>query len=192
VVLASFYAVLRYGGARSRSAAMPSQRISITAVRSPEGAPAPFPDDRGTADGLFNEAMAAYEMGDSASVRRFIPMALSAYQRLESLDLDARFHLGLLNLAADRPQDALAQADIILAEVPDHLLGLAVAAQAYGRLGRTDQAITFFQRFLEAYTPEAASSRPEYIDHARTLPIQEEAARRYLEEHGRAPTGSSR
>jgi tetratricopeptide (TPR) repeat protein len=190
VALAAIYAFLQYGKGGAGTDAVPSQRISITDIEAgTAGAPATL-SPRAAADELFNHAMAAYETGDDATARRSIPMAIAAYEDLDMLDLDARYHLALLMLAAEQPEDALAQADTILAEVPEHLLGLSAAAQSYDRLGRMELAVEFFQRFLDAYTPDAAASRPEYIDHGRALPARRETARAYLQEHGRALGGS--
>ncbi len=136
--------------------------------------------------------MVAYESGDSGGVRRFVPMALAAYADLGELDADARYHIALLDLAAGRPQEALAQADTILAEVPDHLLGLSVSGEAYERMGRVEEAVARYRRFLEVYSPEVAASRPEYVDHARALPSRLEAARRYVEAHASGRGGSGR
>ncbi len=185
VALAALYALFYYGRRGAPETAAPAQPISIGEV----GAPAPVTGAAPAtplegADQLFNEAMAAYETGDSTSARQFIPMAIMAYQRLDSVSLDSRYHLALLNLAAGRPEDALAQTDTMLGLVPDHLLALTAAAQALDRLERTDEAVELYRRFLDAYTPEAAAARSEYMDHGRALPARREEARDYLREHG--------
>jgi tetratricopeptide (TPR) repeat protein len=191
VALATFYVVLRLGE-RPSGTAMPTQRISITDVAAGAASPAAPTDPRTAADMLFNEAMSAYEMGDSASARRFIPMALAAYSELADLDLDGRYHVALLYLAGGRPEDALSQAETLLAAVPDHLFGLSVSAEAYEQMGRVDDAVARYRRFLEVYSPEVAASRPEYIDHSRALPGRLEAARRYLKAHVSGSGGSAR
>jgi tetratricopeptide (TPR) repeat protein len=189
VALAVFFAVLHYTRSSSRTDEAPGQRISITDVGAPPtaGATVPARTPRENADILFNQAMAAYETGDSTGARQFIPMAIVAYQGLTALDPDARYHLALLNLAADQPQAALAQADTILSQVPNHLLGLSVSARAFDRMGREDMAAEYFRRFLDAYTPDVVASRPEYIDHGKALPDRAELARSYLEAHGQVP-----
>lgn len=183
VALAVFYAVLQYGGGSSSSDA-PTQRISISEIgESPAGAPSP----RATADQIFNEALAAYESGDSARARQFIPMALMAYAELAELDLDARYHIALLDLASGDAEAALAQADTMLALIPEHLLGLLVAARAHERLAEPSQAADYYQRFLDAHTPEVAASRQEYLDHGRVLGMRRQAAIEYLRAQGRIP-----
>ncbi len=181
VALAVVYAFLLYGGGE-RSDRPPAQPIPVSAIGS---GPASQPlTPRASADQLFNQAMTAHETGDVTSAQRFIPVAMTAYLGLESLDPDGRYHVALLALAAGRPEDAIAHADTILNEVPEHLLALAVSARAYQALGNDDLAAQFWQRFLDAYTPETAASRQEYIDHGRALPLRRDAAESFLRERG--------
>lgn len=190
IALAALYAFIYYGRGGSGEAPVPTQRIQINEIGAPGiGAGAPPATPLQAADQLFNDAMTAYETGDSATARQFIPMALMAYQRLDTLSLDARYHLALLSLAAGRPQDALAQTDTMLTRVPNHLLALSAAAQAHDVMGRTERAIDMYRRFLDAYTPDVAASRSEYIDHGRALTGRREEARDYLRSHGVATEG---
>ncbi len=183
VALAIFYAVLQYGGG-SGSQDVPAQPISISEIgASSAGAPNP----RAMADQLFNEALAAYESGDSERARQFIPMALTAYSELSELDLDARYHIALLDLAAGNGTAALAQADTMLSQIPEHLLGLLVAARAHEQLGQPSQAADYYQRFLDAHTPDVAASRQEYLDHGRVLSTRRQTAIEYLRDQGRNP-----
>jgi tetratricopeptide (TPR) repeat protein len=186
LALAVFYVVLQYGGGRSAEPdRAPAQRISISEIGS--GSPAASANPRLAADQLFNQALTAYESGDSAAARQFIPMALSAYRGLAGLDLDGRYHVALLELAASQPRAALAQADTMLAQVPNHLFGLLVAASAHDQLGQPDRAADYYQLFLDAYTPDVAASRQEYLDHGRVLPARQQAAIEYLRAQGRVP-----
>ena len=194
IALAVVYSFVYFG--RSESDQPPAQRIEFGDVGVGGGpapgqpaAGAPALSGRAAADQLFNQAMYAYETGDEASAAQFIPMSLAAYRSLESIDLDGRYHVALLELAAERPDLAIAQADTMLAEDPDHLLGLSVTARAYEALGQEMQAVEYYRRFLAAYTPDAAASRTEYIDHAGALPARRDQARRYLEERGISPEG---
>jgi hypothetical protein len=61
-------------------------------------------------------------------------------------------------------------AERILATNPNHLLGLAAAAEAAERDGDEAAARSFYQRFIAAYDAEVARGLPEYRDHARMLP----------------------
>lgn len=184
IALAIVYAFLVFGRGDT-GGQQQAQSIPIDAVGVPAGAASTQPlSPRASADQLFNQAMAAYEAGDPANAGRFIPMAITAYQQLSVLDLDARYHLALLALAAGRPQDALTQADTMMAQVPEHLLALSVSARAYEALSDEQQAAQFWQRFLDAYTPDVAASRSEYMDHARALPERRDRAETYLRERG--------
>lgn len=183
IALAVVYAFLLYGK-RDTDGQGQAQSIPIGAVGT-AGTPSTQPlTPRASADQLFNQAMSAYESGDVANAQRFAPLAITAYRQLSSLDLDARYHLALLALAGGRPQDALAQADTMLAEVPEHLLALSVSARVHEALGDEDRAAQFWQRYLDAYTPDVAASRPEYMDHARALPERRDRAESYLRERG--------
>ncbi len=185
IALAAVSALIYYGGGASSKSPPPAQRIQINEVGAPGiGAGVPAGTPLQSADQLFNDAMTAYETGDSVTARQFIPMALMAYQRLDTLSLDARYHVALLSLAAGRPQDALAQTDTMLARVSNHLLALSAAAQAQDVMGRTERAIDMYRRFLDAYTPDIAASRSEYIDHGRALTGRRDEARAYLRRKG--------
>jgi tetratricopeptide (TPR) repeat protein len=184
IALGLLYAVIHYGGGAA-SEDVPAERISISDIGS--GAPAATADPRAMADQLFNEALTAHETGDSARAHQFIPMALAAYAELAELDLDARYHVALLNLAAGQAGAALAQSDTMLAQVPEHLLALLAGARAYEQLGQSDQAAAYYERFLEAHTPEAAASRQEYLDHGRVLASRRQSAIEYLRARGRSP-----
>lgn len=184
IALAVIYAVIYYGGRDSQSDT-PSQPIPIADIgggSTPTARSAETP--RAAADQLFNQAMMAVETGESAAAAQYVPMAIAAYRQLDNLDPDGRYHIALLSLSVERPEDALAQADTILAVVPDHLLALAVSARAYDMLGQTDKAVEYFQLFIDAYTTERAASRQEYIDHTRTLTARLDLARSYIQEHG--------
>jgi len=187
VTVALVYAVIHYGGGPSRNET-PTQRISLSEIgETPAATPAATTDPRAIADQLFNEALAAHENGDSARARMFIPLALGAYAELDELDLDARYHVALLHLAAKQAQAALAQSDTMLAQVPEHLLALLVGARAYEDLGQPDRAADYYERFLAAHTPAVAASRQEYMDHARVLGMRRQAAIEYLRALGRNP-----
>lgn len=184
IALAIFYAILNYGGGGSSGTdAVPSERINITDVGAPSGGISRAVTPRDNADALFDQAMFAYETGDSAAAQQFIPMAIAAYQGLAGLDPDAHYHLALMYLASNRPEDALAETEIILTAVPDHLLGLSATARAYDLMGRADLASEYYQRFLDTHTPDVATSRPEYISHANALAARLGMARTYVAEH---------
>jgi hypothetical protein len=184
VAIAVVYAFLLFGRGDS-GGQQQAQSIPIGAVGSPTAGAATQPlTPRAAADQLFNQAMSAYESGDQAAAQRFIPMAIAAYRQLSALDLDARYHLALLHFAGGRPRDAIAEADTMMTLVPDHLLALSISARAHEALGDEDRAAELWRRFLDAYTPDVAASRPEYMDHARALPERRNRAEEYLRRRG--------
>lgn len=134
---------------------------------------------REAADRLFDRAMSTDEAGDPERAQFFANMAVQAYQGLPpgELDLDARFHVGLLRLVMKDPSGAEAEAEAILDAQPDHLLGLVLSArvaQAGGDQARLREA---YSRFLEGLPAGLASGQPEYLMHDRMLESEAEQAR---------------
>ena len=166
--------VMRGGGAGSRE----PEAVS-TAPRSQLTAPdisQMSPEER--ANRLFNRVMILAEAGKTDSVRFFLPMALGAYAQLPALDADARYHVGLLQLAGGDVEAALAQADTIQRSTPTHLFIYVLRAHAYQQSGNTQQERRAYSDFLRSEPSEMAKSRPEYADHADALTnFKAEAAR---------------
>jgi hypothetical protein len=135
---------------------------------------------RQAADRLFERVMRAVEASDSVQARQFAPMAIQAYGMAEPLDLDGRYHVALLHLVNADAGAARVQAQAILAEVPDHLLGLYTAAQTETVMGNREVADGLYRRFLQSYDAELATQRPEYQEHARILPVMREDAQRIV------------
>ncbi len=135
---------------------------------------------RQAADRLFNRVMTAASAGDDREVINFLPMAIRAHEIVEDLDVDGKFHLVTLRLEGSLNDDALASAEEILAEQPDHLLGLAGAADASLALGDSASARAFYQRFLDAYDSEMAKDLSEYGDHGALLPTMRATAQALL------------
>jgi hypothetical protein len=117
------------------------------------------------ADRLYNRVMNSVAQGDSVQAQQFMPMAVGAYERARPLSLDGLFHLSLLQRTAGRLEDALATAQEILDQDPDHLLGLQAAAEAAAELGRDAEARGHFRHIVDVYTPQMARQLPEYVDH---------------------------
>jgi hypothetical protein len=136
---------------------------------------------REAADRLFDRIMRSAAAGDSAEARRFVPMGLGAYERVEEMDLDAHYHVGVLQLLAGDAAAARAAADVILAAEPNHLFGLFTAAQAAQMLGREAEARSFFQRFLDRYPTEIVRDLQEYSAHAPALPEMRAEAQRAVQ-----------
>ncbi len=106
-----------------------------------------------------------------------MPMAIQAYGMVEDLDDDGLFHLALLHLTNGSFDEAQQTASRILADDPDHLLGLAVAAQAAEELGNAQESQEYWGRYLDAYDTEAGKPLPEYVDHQPVLPDYRRMAR---------------
>jgi hypothetical protein len=136
----------------------------------PGGAAGPAPDisrmsPRERFDRLFNRIMQAAEQGDSAQVTRFTPMALGAYNQLDSIDADARYHAAVLRLQTGDVRGARALADTILADTPGHLFGYLIrgtAAQMTNDSGALSRARA---DFLAHYQREMGSKKVEYLEH---------------------------
>lgn len=134
-------------------------------------------DMRTNADRLFNRIMTAAEQGNEAEVNQFMPMAIQAYGMVPDLDNDGIYHLGLLHLTAGDYAQAMNEAERLMADEPNHLLGLAVAADASAGAGDSAQAVEYWQRFLDAYDSEAGKPLPEYVDHQPMMPEYRRMAR---------------
>lgn len=124
---------------------------------------------REAADRLFNRVMAAAERGDIAEATRFAPMALNAYQLAKPLDLDARYHLGLINLTTGDIDETRRQIDILMQASPNHLLGLALSIRLAEKIGDTKAASDSYTQFTASYDTENTTGRPEYEAHRTTI-----------------------
>jgi hypothetical protein len=118
------------------------------------------PEERATR--LFNRVMMLAEAGKTDSVQFFLPMALGAYAQLPSLDADARYHVGLLQLAGGDASAALAQADTIRQSIPAHLFIYLLRAHAYNQMGNVQEERRAYADFLRNEAAELARKRPEY------------------------------
>jgi hypothetical protein len=122
------------------------------------------------ADRLFNKIMLLNTQGKTDSVQFFAPMAIQAYQMLEQqqghpYDLDQRYDLGRIATAAGAVPFAKAQADTILQQAPDHLLGLILAAQVAKVSGNTPAEQQYAKHFAQVKQAQLAKHLPEYQRH---------------------------
>ncbi len=157
-------------------------RGGAPALMPPPVAPPPAQSPRMVADQLFNRAMTAHETGQAQQAAVFLPESILAYQMLEPLDADGLFHLAVLQLAAGNDGGARATSDRILAAAPNHLLGLAAAAQA-SEQSAPNEARGLWQRYLDAYD-EQQGRAPEYGHHQRIFPMLSKRASEFI---ARAP-----
>ena len=137
-------------------------------------APAPTVDlssmtPREAADQLFNRIMIADEQGNKEEVMRFLPMALQAYERVEFMDADAHFHLGLIHSAAGDYASTRKQIDILKQYAPNHLLAMLLEHEAATAAGDTSKAAAVEAAFNDAYPAEIVTNRPEYQAHLNSI-----------------------
>jgi hypothetical protein len=126
---------------------------------------------------LYDRVMMAHERGRADSVQLFAPMAIAAYQQLDSLDVDARYDLGRIAAVSGDQSLAKAEADTILAKQPTHLLGLILAGNA-ARMRRDAAAErTYYDKLVAAAPSERAKQRPEYVTHQNDITIALSAKR---------------
>lgn len=121
------------------------------------------------ADRLFNRVMTAHEQGDQGSVDLFKPMALQAYGMLGTLDPDAHYHVGVMQVVTGEVDDARARADSIEAQVPGHLFAFMLRHSAARMENDEAAAQEAYQGFLANYDGEIAAGRQEYEDHQRAV-----------------------
>lgn len=117
------------------------------------------------ADRLFNRVMLLASQGKSDSVLFFAPMALEAYRLLSPMTLDQRYDMGRIAEVAGALPLASAQADTILRENPNHLLGLILAARI-ATLSEDGAARRRYEtKLLDVEKTEVAKKLPEYSRH---------------------------
>lgn len=118
---------------------------------------------------LNDRVMQAMERGDTTFVLNFTPMALGAYSQLDSVSADERYHAAMIHAQIGEFKEALALADTILANHPNHLFGYLVRATVSEFQGDSARARESRARFLAAYDAELKRELPEYIDHKPIL-----------------------
>jgi len=117
------------------------------------------------ADRLYNRIMLLASEGKIDSVQFFAPMALTAYQMLSPMNADQRYDMGRIGEVVGALPLAKAQADSILRENPNHLLGLILEARLATIAGDTAQVRSYERRLLAAQKTELATKRDEYVRH---------------------------
>ena len=132
------------------------------------------------ADRLYNRVMSLATQGKADSVQFFAPMALIAYQMLAPLNADQRYDMGRIAEVAGAIPVAQAQADSILRQSPNHLLGLILAARLATLAGDSTQLHSFERRLLAAEKSETAAKREEYLRHKDDITNALQQARKSL------------
>lgn len=152
---------------------MANPGASETAVPSSFGS-GPAPDisnmsPREQFDRLFNRIMTAASEGDTATVVNFTPMGIGAYQRLDTVDNDARYHAAVLYTQVGDFAPAQALADTILANHPGHLFGYVIRGTIAEAQGDSAALAKARREFLAHYDAEIKSGLPEYNEHRPVL-----------------------
>jgi hypothetical protein len=127
---------------------------------------------------LHDRIMQWKSTGRQDSVMLFAPMGIAAFEMLGDLDPDARYDVGMIAWASDNADVARAQADTILQQNPNHLLGLILGARAAKMQQRSTDERSFYQRLVAAEPAERATARNEYIIHEPDITAALEEARR--------------
>ena len=136
------------------------------------------------ADRLFNRVMLLNSQGKADSVLFFAPMAISAYQMLAPLNADQRYDLGRIAEVAGALPLAKAQADTLLLEHPNHLLGLILGARIATLNSDAPARKQFEAKLLAAERTELAKKLPEYGRHQNDITSALATARRSPESKG--------
>jgi hypothetical protein len=132
------------------------------------------------ADRLYNRVMLLASQGKIDSVQFFAPMALTAYQMLAPLNADQRYDMGRIGEVVGALPLAKAQADSILREDPNHLLGLILEARLATISGDTAGLHSFERRLVAAQKTELAKKRDEYVRHQDDITNALQQARKSL------------
>src|SRR2546427_9300301 len=142
--------------------------LTVLALRiSPPDISQMSPEERATR--LYNRVMLLHTQGKADSAEFFLPMALQAYAMLPALDVDARYHIGVLDLTSGDAAGALAQADTIRRAVRTHLFGFMLRARALDLKRDAAAARRAYADFLKNEAAERTRQRPEYGEHAENL-----------------------
>ena len=115
------------------------------------------------AERLYDRIMATVERGQVDSARFFLPMAVQSYQALAPLTIDQRYDLGRLGEATGDGALAAAQADTILRQQPQHLLGLVLSFRAARLRGDDASARRTLSQLARIAEQERRRQLPEYL-----------------------------
>lgn len=171
VLLVAVLALVVRGSGGAQGGALPGGTVAPLAGGSQEGTPPDLSSmtPRERFDRLYNRIMRASESGDQQTVTTFTPMAMMAYEQLDTVDADARFHLATLKLHSGDVAGAAAIADTLLREAPGHLFGYVIQGTV-ARWNKDDAALKkAYSEFLSHYDAEMAKARTEYGDHERMM-----------------------
>ena len=148
----------------------------------PLGAAGAAPDissmtPRERADRLYDRMMRMSSENKRDSVAFFAPMALAAYEALGPLDSDLRYDMGRVAEVSGNLDVARAQADSILAQNSDHLLGLILAQRVAQQEGDSKAADRYAARLVAVTPSELKKNLEEYTRHKGDIDVALEEAR---------------
>ena len=126
---------------------------------------------------LYDRVMSLHERGRTDSVQIFAPMAIQAYEMIGKLDLDQRYDVGRIAAVAGDQATARAQADTILAQHPNHLLGLILAGNAARMRNDAAAERDYHDKLVAAAPAERAKRLAEYTTHENDIAIALDAKR---------------
>jgi len=126
---------------------------------------------------LYDLIMTFHEASKPDSVRIFAPMAIGAYGMLGPLNLDQHYDVGRIAAVSGNETLAHAEADTILAQHPNHLLGLILAGNAAHMRQDVAAERTYRDQLVAAAPAERAKQLPEYSEHENDITIALSAKR---------------
>jgi len=119
-------------------------------------------------DRLYRRVMQGARTGDTLATR-FAPMALAAFEMLDTVDADTRYHAALIKLHLGDAAGAAAFGDSILARDSSHLLGWVARGMALRWQRDTARLPAVYAGFRRHAAAELARGRPEYTEHQMIL-----------------------
>lgn len=120
-------------------------------------------------DKLYDRIMQAAEKGDSQTVTQFAPMAIGAYEMLDTVNADARYHVAMIHVILGDFPGALALADTIQSGAPGHLFADIIRGETADRKNDTALLNKSYRDFLDHYDREIKAGRVEYDEHRPIL-----------------------
>ncbi len=120
---------------------------------------------RERADRLYDRVMRLASEGKSDSASFFATMASQAYELLGPLDDDLKYDHGRMSEMAGDLASAQKEADAILANNPDHLLGLILSARVAQLKNDKAGYAKFMKKMAAVEKTERAKSIEEYTRH---------------------------
>jgi hypothetical protein len=167
------FAAARGAGLDAPQNAIPQAGLDFPAAGGQSGMRAPdissmSPQER--ANRLYNRIMTLHEQGKTDSVQFIaLNMFIPQLRSMEPLDAHLRYDLGRVGEVAGTADVATAQADTILRQHPNHLLGLILASRAARMRGDEAAALAFDRKALAAEPGERAKRLEEYEAHAADI-----------------------